>query len=67
MYKYGMAHVLGMGIPVNRIEGGAWLMLCLQKTGDEDLKKHIEVSLERLNPEERKQAEAAAIEIQKTL
>jgi uncharacterized protein len=67
MYKYGMAHVLGMGIPVNLIEGGAWLMLCLQKTGDEDLKKHIKVSLERLNPEERKQAEAAAIEIQKTL
>jgi TPR repeat protein len=67
MYKYGMAHVLGMGIPVNLIEGGAWLMLCLQKTGDEDLKKHIKVSLERLNPEDRKQAEAAAIEIQKTL
>jgi len=39
----------------------------VQKTGDEDLKKHIKETLEQLTPEERKQAEAAAIEIQKTL
>lgn len=67
MYKYGLALFRGMGVAADRIEGAAWLTLCVQKTGDEDLKKHIKETLEQLTPEERKQAEAAAIEIQKTL
>ena len=67
MYKYGLAHFSGMGIPVNRIEGAAWLMLCLPRIAKEDLKKHIKETLDQLTPEERKKAEAAAIEIEKTL
>jgi hypothetical protein len=56
-----------MGIPENRIEGAAWLMLCLPQIAKEDLKKHIKETLDQLTPEERTKAEAAAIEIQKTL
>jgi TPR repeat protein len=67
MYKYGLAHFSGMGIPENRIEGAAWLMLCLPQIAKEDLKKHIKETLDQLTPEERTKAEAAAIEIQKTL
>jgi len=67
MYKYGLAHFSGMGIPENRIEGAAWLMLCLPRMGSEDQRGNIKENLDRLTPEERKQAEAAAIEIQKTL
>ncbi len=66
MYKYGLAHFSGMGIPVNRIEGAAWLMLCLPQIAKEDL-KHIKETLDQLTPEERTKAEAAAIEIEKTL
>jgi TPR repeat protein len=67
MYKYGLAHFSGMGIPVNRIEGAAWLMLCLPLIAKEDLKKHIKETLDQLTPEERTKAEAAATEIKKTL
>ena len=67
MYKYGLAHFSGMGIPENRIEGAAWLMLCLPQIAKEDFKKHIKETLEQLTPEERTKAEAAAIEIEKTL
>ena len=67
MYKYGVALFRGMGIPAGRIEGAAWLTLCEQKTGDEDLRKHIKDTLEQLTPSERTKAEAAATEIKKTL
>ena len=67
MYKYGVALFRGMGIPAGRIEGAAWLTLCEQKTGDEDLRKHIKETLEQLTPSERTKAEAAATEIKKTL
>ena len=67
MYKYGLALFSGMGITANRIEGAAWLMLCLPLIAKEDLKKHIKETLDQLTPEERTQAEAAATEIKKTL
>ena len=67
MYKYGLAHFSGIGVAVNRIEGAAWLMLCLPQMGSEEQKKHIMENLAMLTPDERKQAEAAATEIKKTL
>ena len=67
MYKYGFSLFSGMGVAADRIEGAAWLMLCLPQLDSEDLKKHIKEILDKLTPEERKKAEAAAIEIQKTL
>ena len=67
MYKYGLALFSGMGVAADRIEGSAWLMLCLPQIANEDLKKHIKDTLDRLTPQERKEAEAEAIEIQKTL
>jgi TPR repeat protein len=67
MYKYGLALFGGMGVAEDRVEGAAWLMLCLPRMGGEDQKKYIKETLDRLTPAERSQAEAAAIEIEKTL
>lgn len=67
MYKYGMALYAGMGATADRIEGAAWLILCLPRIAKQDLKEHIKVTLDKLTPEERTKAEAAAIEIEKTL
>lgn len=67
MYKYGLALYGGMGVAEDRVEGAAWLMLCLPRIAKQDLKKHIKETLDRLTPEERTKAEAAAIEIEKTL
>ena len=67
MYKYGLALYSGMGVNADRIEGAAWLTLCLPRIAKQDLKKHIKETLDELTPEERTKAEAAAIEIEKTL
>ena len=67
MYKYGMALFLGMGIAVNRIEGAAWSIAALPNVDDDGLKQAIKDVIEKLTPEERTKAEAAAIEIEKTL
>ena len=67
MYKYGLALYSGMGVTEDRIEGAAWLVLCLPRIAKQDLQKHIKETLDQLTPEERKKAEAAAIEIEKTL
>jgi TPR repeat protein len=67
MYKYGMALYAGMGATADRIEGAAWLILCLPRIAKQDLKEHIKVTLDKLTPEERTKAEAAATEIKKTL
>jgi TPR repeat protein len=67
MYKYGLALFSGMGVAADRIEGSAWLMLCLPQIANEDLEKHIKETLEQLTPSERTKAEAAATEIKKTL
>ena len=67
MYKYGMALYAGMGVTADRIEGAAWLILCLPRIAKEDLKKHIKETLDQLTPEERTKAEAAATEIKKTI
>ena len=65
MYKYGLALFSVMGVAADRIEGSAWLMLCLPQIANEDLEKHIKETLDKLTPQERKEAEA--IKIQKTL
>ena len=67
MYKYGMALFLGMGIAANRIEGAAWSIAALPNVDDDGLRQAIKDVIEKLTPEERKKAEAAAIEIEKTL
>jgi TPR repeat protein len=67
MYKYGLALYGGMGVAEDRVEGAAWLMLCLPRIAKQDLKKHIKETLDQLTPAERTKAEAAAIEVQKTL
>ena len=67
MYKYGLALFAGMGVAEDRVEGAAWLMLCQPRMASEDQKTHIKETLNRLTPEEKKKAEAAAAEIQKTL
>ena len=67
MYKYGLALYSGMGVNADRIEGAAWLTLCLPRIAKQDLKKHIKETLDELTPSERTKAEAAAIEIEKTL
>ena len=67
MYKYGMALFLGMGIAANRIEGAAWSIAALPNVDDDGLKQAIKDVIEKLTPEERTKAEAAAIEIEKTL
>jgi len=67
MYKYGLAVYGGMGVAEDRVEGAAWLMLCLPRIAKQDLKKHIKETLDQLTPEERTKAEAAATEILKTL
>jgi TPR repeat protein len=67
MYKYGMALFLGMGVKEDRTEGGAWLIACLARIEDDALGQAIQDAVEKLTPEERKQAEAAAREIEKTL
>jgi len=66
MYKYGVSLFLGAGVTKNRVEGAAWTIACLSEA-DEDLKEAVKKLLEELTPDERKQAEAAAIEIEKTL
>jgi TPR repeat protein len=67
MYKYGLALYGGMGVAEDRVEGAAWLMLCLPRIAKQDLKKHIKETLDQLTPAERTKAEAAATEIKKTL
>lgn len=67
MYKYGMALLLGMGVKEDRVEGGAWLIACLARIEHDGLEQSIRDAVEKLTPEERKQAEAAAREIEKTL
>lgn len=67
MYKYGMALFLGMGVKEDRIEGGAWVIACLDRIDHEGLRQSIQDAIEKLTPEERKQAEAAAREIEKIL
>jgi TPR repeat protein len=67
MYKYGLALFIGMGCAENRIEGAAWLMLCLPAMETEEQKDHIKQSLDQLTQSERTEAETAAAEIRKKL
>ena len=67
MYKYGMALLGGIGVNVDRIEGCAWLIACQSRTKEERLLQDIKVYVNKLTHEERTKAEAAAIEIEKTL
>ena len=66
MFKYGLMLFLGTGAAVDRVEGSAWMIACLPEADDE-LKQAVNDVIKVLKPDERKQAEAAAVEIQKTL
>ena len=66
MFKYGLMLFLGTGVTKDRVEGAAWMIACLPRA-DESLKHTVKESIGHLTPEERTKAEAAAIEIQKTL
>jgi hypothetical protein len=66
MFKYGMMLFLGTGVTKDRTEGAAWMIACLPRA-DESLKQTVKESIEVLTADERTKAEAAAIEIQKTL
>jgi len=67
MYKYGLALFIGMGCAENRVEGAAWLMVCTPAMDTEEQKNVIKKTLDQLTQSERTNAEAAAIEIRKTL
>lgn len=67
MYKYGLALFGGMGVTEDRVEGAAWLMLCRPRMRGAEQNEQIKESIDKLTPAERTKAEAAAIEIQKTL
>ncbi len=66
MYKYGFFIFNGFETKADRVEGAAWMIAGLPEAGQK-LKEHIDETLAKLTPEERKQAEAAAVEIRKTL
>ncbi len=66
MFKYGMMLYLGMGVPKNEVEGAAWLIAC--EPGDnESLRTTIKDILEKVPADKLSKAQAAAIEIRKTL
>lgn len=67
MFKYGMSLYFGTGVKEDRVEGGAWLIACLARIDDETLRLAIKDAIDKLTPQERQQAEAAAREIEKTL
>jgi len=67
MYKYGLALFIGLGCTENRVEGAAWLLVCLPAMDSEEQNAIIKQNLDRLTPAERMKAEAAAVEIRKTL
>lgn len=66
MYKYGVFVFNGFETKADRVEGAAWMIACLPEAGKK-LKENVEECLSKLTPEERTQAEAAAVEIRKTL
>jgi TPR repeat protein len=66
MFKYGLMLILGTGAGEDRVEGAAWMIACLPEA-DDDLKSAIKDVIDKLKTDERRKAEAAAIEIQKTL
>jgi TPR repeat protein len=66
MVKYGMMLYMGVGAPKDEVEGAAWLIACDPKD-DDDLRKTIKDVLAKVPAEQLSKAEAAAIEIRKTL
>lgn len=70
MYEFGLMHCLGAGVPVDFVEGVAWLLLS-SANGDEDdfeeAKKHIESFQKKMTPEQVQRSRARMGELRKEI